>query len=104
MTTEYQRLGGRLPEEIEWQIREFYLPKHRKPLSPDLSKQIKLHTFTYRVFKENRYYKLCDFYNFKTTHIHDNIDSFSYGWWGPRGKHIHPVRCGKHCKSCYFHG
>jgi len=41
MTTEYQRLGGRLPEEIEWQIREFYLPKYRKPM-PQVIAQINM--------------------------------------------------------------
>tara|TARA_B100000073_G_scaffold347635_1_gene362630 strand:+ start:320 stop:706 length:387 start_codon:yes stop_codon:yes gene_type:complete len=33
MTSEYQRLGGRLPEEIEWEIRQLSLPKYRKPLN-----------------------------------------------------------------------
>tara|TARA_B100001094_G_scaffold332406_1_gene404308 strand:+ start:201 stop:578 length:378 start_codon:yes stop_codon:yes gene_type:complete len=33
MISEYERLGGHFPEEIEWQIREFALPKYRKPLN-----------------------------------------------------------------------
>ena len=35
MTSEYVRLGGQFPEEIEWQIRQFSWPKYRKPLNKE---------------------------------------------------------------------
>ena len=37
MTSEYVRLGGQFPEEIEWQIRQFSWPKYRKPLNKETS-------------------------------------------------------------------
>ena len=36
MISEYERLGGYFPEDIEWQIREFALPKYRKPLNKQI--------------------------------------------------------------------
>jgi len=36
MISEYERLGGHFPEDIEWQIREFALPKYRKPLNKQI--------------------------------------------------------------------
>lgn len=36
MTSEYERLAGHLPEEIEWQIRQLSWPKYRKPLNKQI--------------------------------------------------------------------
>ena len=33
MTSEYERLGGSLPQELEWMVRQYSWPKYRKPLS-----------------------------------------------------------------------
>ncbi len=54
MTTEYQRLGGRLPEEIEWQIREFYLPKYRKPLNKHLTANLNNTKLQYQCDETNQ--------------------------------------------------
>lgn len=102
MTTEYQRLGGRFPEEIEWQIRQLSWPKYRKPLPPNLQAEIKAVAFTYRCFtKEYQYFPLHNYYDYKTLRIVDGITSESYGWHGPRARKTRiPVRCGSECLRC----
>ena len=104
MTTEYQRLGGHLPHEVEALVKEYAQPRYKKPLNADLDQEIRLRQLTWGHFQEHRYYKLCDYYRYQTTRVGNNITSFSYGWVGPRGKTIHPVRCGKSCGKCYIRG
>ena len=105
MTTEYQRLGGHLPHEIEALVKEYAQPRYRKPLPPNLQADINAVSKTHRCFvEEHRYYKLCYYFCYQTTRVDNNITSFSYGWVGPRGKTIHPVRCGKSCGKCYIRG